>query len=65
MLALSGAVLMNSIAPIWDGNETWLVFGGDGPSWPLSPLAYAVLISALYTPLVAMLVGLIFRGVGI
>ncbi len=55
-------VLMNSIAPIWDGNETWLVFGGTA-LMAVFPLAYAVLLPALYAPLVAMLVGLIFRGV--
>ncbi len=54
--------VMNSIAPMWDGNETWLVLGGGG-LMAVFPLAYAVLIPALYTPLIAMLVGLIFRGV--
>src|SRR5665213_1196716 len=55
-------LVMNSIAPVWDGNETWLVLGGGG-LMAMFPLAYAVLIPALYTPLIAMLVGLIFRGV--
>jgi cytochrome bd ubiquinol oxidase subunit II len=54
--------LMNTVAPVWDGNETWLVLGGGG-LMAAFPLAYAVLIPALYTPLIAMLLGLIFRGV--
>jgi cytochrome d ubiquinol oxidase subunit II len=54
--------LMNSVAPVWDGNETWLVMGGGG-LMAAFPLAYAVLIPALYAPLIAMLLGLIFRGV--
>src|SRR6267154_564881 len=53
---------MNSIAPVWDGNETWLVLGGGGLLAAFS-LAYAILMPALYTPMIAMLVGLIFRGV--
>src|SRR3982751_5574327 len=53
---------MNSIAPVWDGNETWLVLGGGG-LLAAFPLAYAVIMSALYAPLVAMLLGLVFRGV--
>src|ERR1700751_25191 len=56
------AVIMNSVAPVWDGNETWLVLGGGG-LMAAFPLAYAVLMPALYTPMIAMLVGLIFRGV--
>jgi cytochrome bd ubiquinol oxidase subunit II len=55
-------VIMNTIAPVWDGNETWLVLGGGG-LMAAFPLAYAVLMPALYTPMIAMLVGLIFRGV--
>ncbi|HEY7845764.1 MAG TPA: cytochrome d ubiquinol oxidase subunit II [Bradyrhizobium sp.] len=55
-------VIMNSVAPVWDGNETWLVLGGGG-MMAAFPLAYAVLMPALYTPIIAMLVGLIFRGV--
>jgi cytochrome d ubiquinol oxidase subunit II len=55
-------VIMNSVAPVWDGNETWLVLGGGG-MMAAFPLAYAVLMPALYTPMVAMLIGLIFRGV--
>jgi cytochrome d ubiquinol oxidase subunit II len=55
-------VIMNSVAPVWDGNETWLVLGGGG-LMAAFPLAYAVVIPALYTPIIAMLTGLIFRGV--
>jgi cytochrome d ubiquinol oxidase subunit II len=55
-------VIMNSVAPVWDGNETWLVLGGGGVMAAF-PLAYAVLMPALYTPMIAMLIGLIFRGV--
>jgi cytochrome d ubiquinol oxidase subunit II len=55
-------VIMNSVAPVWDGNETWLVLGGGG-LMAAFPLAYAVLMPALYTPVIAMLIGLIFRGV--
>jgi cytochrome d ubiquinol oxidase subunit II len=55
-------VMMNSVAPVWDGNETWLVLGGGG-LMAAFPLAYAVLMPALYTPMIAMLAGLIFRGV--
>ncbi len=55
-------VIMNSVAPVWDGNETWLVLGGGG-MMAAFPLAYAVLMPAIYTPLIAMLIGLIFRGV--
>jgi cytochrome d ubiquinol oxidase subunit II len=55
-------VIMNSVAPVWDGNETWLVLGGGG-LMAAFPLAYAVLMPAIYTPVIAMLVGLVFRGV--
>ena len=55
-------IIMNSVAPVWDGNETWLVLGGGG-LMAAFPLAYAVLMPALYTPIIAMLLGLIFRGV--
>lgn len=54
--------MMNSIAPFWDGNETWLVLGGGG-LLAAFPLAYAVLASALYLPIIFMLIALIFRGV--
>ncbi|WP_226782929.1 cytochrome d ubiquinol oxidase subunit II [Oceaniglobus trochenteri] len=53
---------MNSVAPVWDGNETWLVLGGGG-LFAVFPLAYAVVMPALYAPIIAMLIGLIFRGV--
>lgn len=53
---------MNAIAPVWDGNETWLVLGGGG-LMAAFPLAYAIILPALYTPLIAMLLGLVFRGV--
>jgi cytochrome d ubiquinol oxidase subunit II len=55
-------VAMNSVAPVWDGNETWLVLGGGG-LFAVFPLAYATILPALYAPLIAMLIGLIFRGV--
>jgi cytochrome d ubiquinol oxidase subunit II len=54
--------LMNSVAPIWDGNETWLVLGGGG-LFAVFPLAYAVILPALYAPLTIMLLALVFRGV--
>ena len=54
--------MMNSIAPFWDGNETWLVLGGGG-LFAAFPLAYAVIMPALYIPVILMLLGLIFRGV--
>jgi cytochrome bd ubiquinol oxidase subunit II len=54
--------MMNSVAPFWDGNETWLVLGG---TWLLVsfPLAYSVIAPALYLPLIVMLLALVFRGV--
>ena len=55
-------VMMNSVAPVWDGNETWLVLGGGG-LMAVFPLAYAVVFPALYVPLMAMLIGLVLRGV--
>ncbi|EGV5588072.1 cytochrome d ubiquinol oxidase subunit II [Salmonella enterica] len=55
-------VMVNSVAPVWDGNETWLVLGGAG-LFGAFPLAYAVITDALTIPLVVMLLGLIFRGV--
>lgn len=54
--------MMNSVAPVWDGNETWLVLGGGG-LFAAFPLAYAVIMPALYAPLIAMLLALVFRGV--
>ena len=53
---------MNSVAPVWDGNETWLVMGGGG-LLAAFPLAYGMILSALYAPIIAMLLALIFRGV--
>ncbi len=55
-------VMMNSVAPVWDGNETWLVMGGGG-LFAVFPLAYAVVLPALYMPLTIMLLALVFRGV--
>jgi len=54
--------MMNSIAPFWDGNETWLVLGGGG-LFAAFPLAYAVVMPAMYIPVILMLLGLIMRGV--
>ena len=54
--------MMNSIAPYWDGNETWLVLGGGG-LFAAFPLAYSILLPAFYIPIITMLLGLIFRGV--
>ncbi|MGR3271031.1 cytochrome d ubiquinol oxidase subunit II [Thalassococcus profundi] len=55
-------VMMNSVAPVWDGNETWLVLGGGG-LFAVFPLAYAVVMPALYMPILIMLLALVFRGV--
>ena len=55
-------VIMNSIAPVWDGNETWLVLGGVG-LLAAFPLAFAIIIPALYFPILVMLLALVFRGV--
>ena len=55
-------VMMNTVAPVWDGNETWLVLGGAG-LFGAFPMAYSVILEALYLPLILMLIGLIFRGV--
>ncbi len=54
--------MMNSVAPIWDGNETWLVLGGT-LLIAAFPAAYATLLPAFYVPLVVMLFALIFRGI--
>lgn len=54
--------MMNSIAPFWDGNETWLVLSGGG-LFAAFPLAYAILMPAFYIPITRMLLGLVFRGV--
>ena len=53
---------MNSVAPFWDGNETWLVLGGGG-MFAAFPMAYAIIMPALYVPIILMLVFLIFRGI--
>lgn len=53
---------MNSIAPVWDGNETWLILGGGG-LLAAFPLAYAIILPALYAPIIAMLLALVLRGV--
>lgn len=55
-------LMMNTVAPVWDGNETWLVLGGAG-LLAAFPLAYSVILSALSLPLLLMLMALIFRGV--
>jgi cytochrome d ubiquinol oxidase subunit II len=54
--------MMNSVAPFWDGNETWLVLGGGG-LWVAFPTAYAIIMPAFYLPVTLMLLALIFRGV--
>jgi cytochrome d ubiquinol oxidase subunit II len=53
---------VNTVAPVWDGNETWLILGGGGP-FAAFPLAYATIMPALYMPIILMLLALIFRGV--
>ena len=53
---------MNSIAPVWDGNETWLVMGGGG-LLAAFPIAYAIILPATYPLIIALLLGLVFRGV--
>jgi cytochrome bd ubiquinol oxidase subunit II len=53
---------MNTVAPVWDGNETWLVLGGGG-LFAVFPLAYAIIMPALYVPIIVMLLALTFRGV--
>ena len=55
-------VMTNSVAPVWDGNETWLVLGGGG-LMAVFPVVYATVLPALYMPVILMLLGLIFRGV--
>lgn len=54
--------MMNSIAPFWDGNETWLILGGGG-LFVAFPLAYAILLPAFYIPIIIMLLSLVLRGV--
>src|SRR5579863_9198664 len=55
-------LMMNTVAPVWDGNETWLVLGG-ASLLAVFPVVYSTVLSALYLPLVFMLMCLIFRGV--
>jgi cytochrome d ubiquinol oxidase subunit II len=55
-------VMLNTVAPVWDGNETWMVLGG-ACLYAAFPIAYSVLLPATYLPIIAMLCGLIFRGV--
>src|SRR5690554_1532808 len=55
-------IMMNSVAPVWDGNETWLVLGGAG-LLAAFPLVYSTVLPALYIGVFLMLAGLIFRGV--
>src|ERR1700732_221937 len=54
--------MMSSVAPFWDGNETWLVLGGAGMMVAF-PLAYSIILPALYLPVIVMLLALVFRGV--
>src|ERR1700690_162167 len=54
--------MLSAVAPVWDGNETWLVVTGV-VLWGAFPVVYATLLSALYLPLLLMLAGLILRGV--
>ena len=54
---------LNSVAPVWDGNETWLVLGGGG-LFAAFPLAYAIVMPATYPLIIAMLLALVFRGTG-
>lgn len=55
-------LMMNSVAPVWDGNETWLILGGAG-LFAAFPAAYSIMLPALYIPIMLMLTALIFRGV--
>ncbi|ANN76903.1 cytochrome d ubiquinol oxidase subunit II [Bordetella flabilis] len=55
-------IMMNTVAPVWDGNETWLVLGGAG-LLAAFPTAYGIVLSAFYLPIILMLIGLVFRGV--
>ncbi|WOI55454.1 cytochrome d ubiquinol oxidase subunit II [Palleronia sp. LCG004] len=55
-------LMMNTVAPVWDGNETWLVLGGGG-LFAAFPMAYAIIMPAVYPLVIAMLLGLVFRGV--
>lgn len=55
-------VMMNTVAPFWDGNETWLILGGGG-LFVAFPKAYGIIMSGLYLPIIIMLLALVFRGV--
>src|SRR5215472_16232211 len=55
-------LVMNAVAPIWDGNETWLVLGGIG-LLAAFPLAFAIILPAVYFPIMVMLLALVFPGV--
>lgn len=55
-------VMMNTVAPVWDGNETWMVLGGAG-LFAAFPMVYSAVLSALYLPIILMVIALIFRGV--
>lgn len=55
-------IMMNAIAPIWDGNETWLVLGGTG-LFAAFPLGFTIILPAVYFPMLVMLLALVFRGV--
>ena len=55
-------VMMNTVAPVWDGNETWMVLGG-AALYAAFPMVYATVLSALYLPIIFMVIALIFRGV--
>lgn len=55
-------VMMNTVAPVWDGNETWMVLGGAG-LFAAFPIVYSAVLSALYLPILLMVIALIFRGV--
>jgi cytochrome d ubiquinol oxidase subunit II len=59
---VSRNLLMNSVGPIWDGNETWLILGVVG-LFAAFPLAFAIIMPALYFPILVMLLALAFRGV--
>src|SRR3954453_9011367 len=54
--------MVNAIVPFWDGNETWLVLGG-GALWVAFPRAYAVIMAAVYVPVVAVVLAVVLRGV--
>ncbi len=54
--------MIASVAPFWDGNETWLVFGGNA-LWVAFPLAFSILLPAFYIPVLIMVLALVFRGV--